>query len=160
MIYATLALKHWRVCLIGLLAFLLLMCLLKLQATSEHIKFLEQQYQNKLLVMQKDHEAYVANVDKMLIEARADEAQQRLTAEIKYNEEIKRINRDASVAHDRANSLSKQLTQANNRLKTARREAVEEYARTQTDVFSNCITEYRNMAKIADEYRADAERSK
>ena len=145
----TLLIKFWREGLIGVLVFVL-MGMITLVANKTHtIDNLKQQ-----------HALYVKEQSETQLKAQVEAQQQFIQAEQTYNAKLKQISRDADLAHTRADCLSKQLTQANSRVKTARREAVEEYSRVQGNVLSSCITEYRNMAKIADEYRADAGRLK
>ena len=142
-----LLLKFWREGLIGVLVFVLMGMITLVTNKTHTIDNLKQQ-----------HTLYVKEQSEIQLKAQVEAQQQLIQAEQTYNAKLKQISRDADLAHTRADSLSKQLTQANSRVKTARREAVEEYSRVQSNVLSSCITEYRNMAKIADEYRADAER--
>jgi regulator of protease activity HflC (stomatin/prohibitin superfamily) len=109
--------------------------------------------------LKNSHAIYVKDQQALQDKAQIEAQNKLINAEKEYNAKLLKISADADLASNRANSLSKQLAQANARLKTAKREAVEEYSRTQSDVLSKCITEYRNMAKIADEYRANAERN-
>ena len=142
-----LLLKFWREGLIGVLVFVLMGMITLITNKTHTIDNLKQQ-----------HTLYVKEQSEIQLKAQVEAQQQLIQAEQIYNAKLKQISRDADLAHTRADSLSKQLTQANSRFKTARREAVEEYSRVQSNVLSSCITEYRNMAKIADEYRADAGR--
>lgn len=140
-----LLLKFWREEIIGILVFVLMGMITLVTNKTHTIDNLKQQ-----------HTLYVKEQSEIQLKAQVEAQKKQIKAEQTYNEKLKQISRDAESAHDRADSLSKQLTQANARIKTARREAVEEYTRVQTNVLSSCITEYRNMAKVADEYRADA----
>ncbi len=79
-------------------------------------------------------------------------------AEQNYNAKIKQIQSDADSARSSANSLSKQLSIAKQRVSTAPRETVIEYADSSSDIFESCISEYRAVAQKADEHAADAER--
>ena len=142
-----LLLKFKRELLIGVLVFLLIGMIGVTTYKNQTIDNLKQQ-----------HALYVKEQSEIQLKAQVEAQQQLIQAEQTYNAKLKQISHDADLAHTRADSLSKQLTQANSRIKTARREAVEEYSRVQSNVLSSCITEYRNMAKIADEHRADAGR--
>ena len=142
-----LLIKFWREGIIGVLALLLLTQQFTINNKTHVIEILKQQ-----------HELYVKDQKEIQLLAQVEQQIKINKAEQTYNAKLKQISHDADLAHTRADSLSKQLTQANSRVKTARREAVEEYSRVQSNVLSNCITEYRNMAKVADEYRADAGR--
>ncbi|WP_418655234.1 hypothetical protein [Acinetobacter soli] len=85
-------------------------------------------------------------------------AEQITQAEQNYNAKIKQIQSDADSARSSADSLSKQLSIAKQRVSTASRETVIEYANTNSDVLESCITEYRAVAQKADEHAADTER--
>lgn len=156
MIYLAAILKFWRECLIALLAFLLLVTLMVLN--HKEVKIQEQKL---------EHANYVQKQTEALVQAQAnarkieqDYAKKALTAERNYSEKIKQISSDARLAESHANSLSKQLATANQRLSTATREASDEYTKTLSNVFESCITEYRKMAERADGHEADAERLK
>lgn len=142
-----LILKNWRWILLTF--FLLVFMFLLLRCAGLEYKL--QEVENR-------HNDYINHANELLLQARAEEAEKNLQLEKKYSEQIKKISIDADRSSASVSRLSKQLTQANSRIKTARREAVEEYARVQNHVLTNCIAEYRNMAKIADEHRVDAER--
>ncbi|WP_269914566.1 hypothetical protein [Acinetobacter sp. HY1485] len=142
-----LLIKFWREGIIGVLVFVLMGMITLVTNKAHTIDNLKQQ-----------HTLYVKEQNEIQLKAQVEAQQQLIQAEKTYNAKLKQISHDADLAHTRADSLSKQLTQANSRIKTARREAVEEYSRVQSNVLSSCITEYRNMAKVADEYRADARR--
>lgn len=109
--------------------------------------------------MKKEHAQYIKEQEQIQLKLQVESKDKLLNAEKQYSEQLKKISIDADRSNASASRLSKQLTEANSRLKTARREAVEEYSKKQSDVLSSCITEYRNMAKIADEYRANAEKN-
>lgn len=83
-----------------------------------------------------------------------------ILAERKYSEKLKQISHDTRIAESHANSLSKQLATANKRLSTATREASDQYTKTLSNVFDQCVTEYRKVAERADGHEADAERLK
>lgn len=79
-------------------------------------------------------------------------------AEHNYNAKIKQIQSDADSARSSADSLSKQLASAKQRMSAASRETIIEYADSSSDILESCITEYRSVAQKADEHAADAER--
>lgn len=85
-------------------------------------------------------------------------AEQITQAEQNYNVKIKQIQSDADSARSSADSLSKQLSIAKQRVSTAPRETVIEYSNTGSDLLESCITEYRAVAQKADEHAADAGR--
>ncbi|MBF7686482.1 hypothetical protein I2F17_11700 [Acinetobacter sp. B10A] len=156
MTYLLLILKFWRECLIVLLAFLLVFALIVVN--HKEIKLQEQKLEHANYV-QKHTEANVqAQANTRKIEQ--EYANKALTAERNYSEKIKQISSDARIAESHANSLSKQLATANQRLSTATREASDEYTKTLSNVFDQCVTEYRKMAEAADGHEADAEKLK
>lgn len=154
MTYLYLAAKFWRECIIAVLAFLLLICLFIQNHQAAEIK--DQKQQHADYVTQQEIAA-----EKSKTQAAQQEqkwAEQITQAEQNYNAKIKQINADAIAAQSSANSLSKQLASAKQRLSTASRETVIEYADSSSDILESCITEYRNVAQKADEHAADAER--
>lgn len=154
MSYLYLVLKYWRECIIVFLAFLLLICMFVQNHQAGQIKTLEQQRAD-YIIQQK------LAAEKSKTQAAQQEqkwAEQITQAEQNYNAKIKQINADAIAAQSSANSLSKQLASAKQRLSTASRETVIEYADSSSDILESCITEYRNVAQKADEHAADAER--
>lgn len=154
MSYLYLVLKYWRECIIVVLAFLLLICLFIQNHQAAEIKDQKQQHAD-YITQQK------LAVEKAKIQAAQHErrwAEQITQAEQNYNVKIKQVQSDAIAAQSSANSLSKQLASAKQRLSTASRETVIEYADSSSDILESCITEYRNVAQKADEHAADAER--
>lgn len=154
MTYLYLAAKFWRECIIAVLAFLLLTCL-----------FIQNHQAGELKDQKQQHADYVTQQEIAAEKSKTQAAQQEqkwaeqiTQAEQNYNAKIKQINADAIAAQSSANSLSKQLASAKQRLSTASRETVIEYADSSSDILESCITEYRNVAQKADEHAADAER--
>ncbi|MBF7682951.1 hypothetical protein I2F27_06370 [Acinetobacter sp. B5B] len=154
MAYLLLILKFWRECLIALLTCLVLLYVLLLNHKNLQI---QQQKFYYASYVQKQTEANVqAQANARKIEQ--DYAKKTLEAEKNYSEKIKQISHDARIAESHVHSLSKQLTDANKRLSTATREASNEYTKKLSNVFDQCVTEYRKMAERADGHEADAER--
>lgn len=154
MTYLYLATKYWRECIIVALAFLLLICLFIQNHQAAEIK--DQKQQHADYVTQQEIAA-----EKSKTQAAQQEqkwAEQITQAEQNYNAKIKQINADAIAAQSSANSLSKQLNIAKQRLSAASKETIIEYTNTSSDILESCITEYRNVAQKADEHAADAER--
>lgn len=154
MTYLYLAAKFWRECIIAVLAFLLLICL-----------FIQNHQAAEIKDQKRLHADYVTQQEIAAEKSKTQAAQQEqkwaeqiTQAEQNYNAKIKQINADAIAAQSSANSLSKQLASAKQRLSTASRETVIEYADSSSDILESCITEYRNVAQKADEHAADAER--
>ncbi|ENV18718.1 hypothetical protein [Acinetobacter guillouiae] len=150
MTYLYLAVKAWREILIGLLAFLLFICLALLNHKSGQIE----KYKQAEIILQAENAK--ARADAAIKEKQWSE--QQLKAEQNYNAKIKQIESDADLAQSSADSLSKQLKVANSRLSSASKETIIEYTNTNSDILENCITEYRTVAEKADEHAADAER--
>ena len=154
MTYLYLAAKFWRECIIAVLAFLLLICLFIQNHQAAEIKDQKQQHAD-YIIQQK------LAAEKSKTQAAQQEqkwAEQITQAEQNYNAKIKQINADAIAAQSSANSLSKQLASAKQRLSTASRETVIEYADSSSDILESCITEYRKMAGNADAERLDKEK--
>ncbi len=154
MTYLYLAAKFWRECIIAVLAFLLLICLFIQNHQAAEIKDQKQQHADYITQQQ-------LATERAKVQAAQQEkvwAEQITKAEQNYNVKIKQINADADSARSSADSLSKQLARAKQRLSAASRETVIEYADSSSDILESCITEYRNVAQKADEHAADAER--
>ena len=150
MTYLYLAVKFWRGILIGLLAFLLFICLALLnQKTGQIEKFKQTE-----IILQAENAK--AKADSALKEKQWSE--QRLEAEQNYNAKIKQIESDSRLASASADSLSKQLKVANSRLSSSTKETIIEYTNTNSDTLEKCITEYQTVAEKADGHAADAER--
>lgn len=150
MTYLYLAVKFWRGILIGLLAFLLFICLALLnQKTGQIEKFKQTE-----IILQAENAK--AKADSALKEKQWSE--QRLEAEQNYNAKIKQIESDSRLASASADSLSKQLKVANSRLSSSTKETIIEYTNSNSDTLEKCITEYQTVAEKADGHAADAER--
>ncbi|MDN5418961.1 MAG: hypothetical protein L0G09_16150 [Acinetobacter sp.] len=150
MTYLYLAVKAWREILIGLLAFLLIICLGLLDSKTGQIE----KYKQTEIILQAENAK--AKTSAALKERQWSE--QQLKAEQNYNAKIKQIKSDADLAQSSANSLSKQLKIANSRLPSASKETIVEYTIANSDILENCITEYRTVAEKADGHAADAEK--
>ncbi|WP_151982399.1 hypothetical protein [Acinetobacter guerrae] len=151
MAYLYLAAKFWRECIIVVLAFLLLICLFVQNHQAAEIKDQKQL-----------HADYVAAQEVSIAKAKADAAIQEKTwaekitkAEQNYNVKIKKIQSDATAAQSAANSLSKQLSIAKQRLSSSSSETNNQYTSTLSDVFEQCVEKYREVAQRADEHRAN-----
>ena len=142
--------SKWREILIGLLAFLLLICLALLNHKTGQIE----KYKQAEIVLQAENAK--AKASAALKEKQWSE--QQLKAEQNYNAKIKQIKSDADLAQSSADSLSKQLKIANSRLPSATKETIVEYTIANSDILENCITEYRTVAEKADGHAVDAER--
>lgn len=142
-----LLLKYWREGVIGLVSLLLTWALFYIYYEYNQIKSLKQ-----------DHLIYVQQQEQLQLKAQVDADQKMITAERNYNEKIKQINADANHAQSVANSLSKQLSSAKERLSQAPKQTIIEYTNTNSDVLNECITEYREVAQKADGHATDAKR--
>ena len=145
-----LIISKWRDILIGLLAFLLLICLALLNHKTGQIE----KYKQTEIILQAENAK--AKTSAVLKEKQWSE--QQLKAEQNYNAKIKQIESDADIAQSSADSLSKQLKIAGSRLPSASKETIVEYTIANSDILENCITEYRAVAEKADGHAADAER--
>lgn len=145
-----LIISKWRDILIGLLAFLLLICLALLNHKTGKIE----KYKQTEIILQAENAK--AKASAALKEKQWSE--QQLKAEQNYNAKIKQIESDADIAQSSADSLSKQLKIAGSRLSSASKETIVEYTIANSDILENCITEYRTVAEKADGHAADAEK--
>ncbi len=154
MSYLYLVLKYWRECIIAVLAFLLLICLFIQNHQAAEIKDQKRLHANYITQQQ-------LAAEKSKVQAAQQEkvwAEQITKAEQNYNAKIKQIESDASDAQSSANSLSKQLSIAKQRLSAASRETSDEYCATLGNVFERSIEEYTKMARYADEHRVNEEK--
>lgn len=154
MTYLYLATKYWRECIIAVLAFLLLICLFIQNHQAAEIKDQKRLHANYITQQQ-------LAAEKSKVQAAQQEkvwAEQITKAEQNYNAKIKQIESDASDAQSSANSLSKQLSIAKQRLSAASRETSDEYCATLGNVFERSIEEYTKMARYADEHRVNEEK--
>jgi len=142
--------SKWREILIGLLAFLLFICLGLLNHKTGQIE----KYKQTEIILQAENAK--AKADSALKEKQWSE--QQLKAEQNYNAKIKQIESDSRLASASADSLSKQLKIASSRLSSATKETIIEYTNTNSDILEKCITEYQEVAKAADGHAADAEK--
>lgn len=144
--------KRWTLIIILLVCCLFQSCQLNNQAGQ--IKNLKQQHADYITQQQ-------LATEKAKVQAAQQEkvwAEQIMQVEQNYHAKIKQIQSDADSARSSADSLSKQLVSAKQRVSTASRETIIEYSNTGSDVLESCITEYRAVAQKADEHAADAER--
>lgn len=144
--------KRWTLIIILLICCLFQSCQVNNQAGQ--IKTLKQQHADYITQQQLATEkakVQTAQQEKLW-------AEQITQAEQNYNVKIKQIQSDADSARSSADSLSKQLSIAKQRVSTATRETIIEYADSSSDLLEACTTEYRTVAQKADEHAADAER--
>ena len=120
---------------------------------------------NQINTLKKEHADYVLKqqlaVEKAKVAAREQEkkwSEQIATAESNYNAKIQEITHDASVASANADSLRNQIGIANSRLPSASTKTASEYTATLSNVFQDCVAEYTELAKQADQDRAIAEK--
>lgn len=144
--------KRWALIIILLICSLFQSC--QVNKLASQIKTLKQQ-----------HADYVTQQQLATEKAKVDAAIQEKTwsdkitkAEQNYNVKIKQIQSDATAAQSAANSLSKQLSIAKQRMSAASRETSDQYTATLSDVFEQCVSEYREVAQRADEHRANEEK--
>ncbi len=144
--------KRW-----ALIIILLICCLFQLRQVNQlagEIKTLKQQHADYITQQQ-------LATERAKVQAAQQEkvwAEQISKAEQNYNAKIKQIQSDADSARSSADSLSKQLARAKQRLSTASRETNNQYTSTLSDVFEQCVEKYREVAQRADEHRANEER--
>lgn len=146
--------KRWTLIIILLICCLFQSCQVNNNNQAGQIKNLKQQHADYITQQQ-------LATEKAKVQAAQQEkvwAEQIMQVEQNYHAKIKQIQSDADSARSSADSLSKQLVSAKQRVSTASRETIIEYSNTGSDVLESCITEYRAVAQKADEHAADAER--
>ncbi len=123
------------------------------------------QLSGQIKTLKQQHADYIAQHQLATEKAKVQTAQQErrwveqiTQAEQNYNAKIKQIQSDADSARSSADSLSKQLSIAKQRVSTASRETSGEYCATLGNVFERSIEEYTKMARYADEHRANEEK--
>lgn len=144
--------KRWALIIILLICCLFQSC--QVNQLSGQTKTLKQQHADYMTQQQ-------LAAEKAKVQAAQQErrwAEQITKAEQNYHAKIKQIQSDADSTRSSADSLSKQLASAKQRLSTASRETVIEYSITGSDLLEACTAEYRFMAQKAEEHAADAER--
>lgn len=144
--------KRWSLIIVLLICCLFQSC--QVNKLAGEIKTLKQQHAD-YITQQK------LAVEKAKIQAAQHErrwAEQITQAEQNYNVKIKQVQSDVITAQSSANSLSKQLAIAKQRLSAASRETSDEYCATLGNVFERSIEEYTKMARYADEHTANEER--
>ncbi|WP_343316210.1 hypothetical protein AAC899_09110 [Acinetobacter soli] len=144
--------KRWTLIIILLICCLFQSC--QVNKLAGQIKTLKQQHAD--YITQQELAAEKAKVQAAQQERRW--AEQITQAEQNYNAKVKQIQSDADSARSSADSLSKQLSIAKQRVSTAPRETIIEYSNTNSDVLESCITEYRAVAQKADEHAASQRR--
>ena len=72
--------------------------------------------------------------------------------------QIQAANIDARNAQFSANSMSKQLSEANKRLSSASKQTIINYATANSELLESCTAEYRSLAEKADGHSVDAMR--
>ena len=144
--------KRWTLIIILLICCLFQSC--QVNKLAGQIKTLKQQHAD--YITQQNLAAEKAKVQAAQNERRW--AEQITQAEQNYNAKIKQIQSDADSARSSADSLSKQLSIAKQRVSTATRETIIEYTNASGVVLEKCVNEYRAVAQRADEHAADAKR--
>ncbi len=149
--WIVIAAKFWREIIIVFLAFLLLTCLFIQNHQAAEIKDQKQQHADYITQQQ-------LATERAKVQAAQQEkvwAEQITKAEQNYNVKIKQVQSDATAAQSAANSLSKQLSIAKQRLSSSSSETNNQYTSTLSDVFEQCVEKYREVAQRADEHRAN-----
>ncbi|WP_228199858.1 MULTISPECIES: hypothetical protein [Acinetobacter] len=122
-------------------------------------------WQDDYALLDAKYKTDVAKAEALTEKAKADAvakekqwSEKLLKAEIQHREDIKQIIADSNSAKSAIDRLSKQIDTASNRMSTATRETIIEYASASSVVLEKCVNEYRTVAQRADEHAADAKR--
>lgn len=111
------------------------------------------------------YQAYIDNQDKLMAIAQSDAlakekelTEKLLKAEENYSEKIKIANDDANRTNASIDRLSKQLSEARRNSSTATKETIIKYVDTTSELFRDCVIEYRKMGSNAQSERIDKEK--
>ena len=122
-------------------------------------------WQDDYALLDAKYQTDLAKAEALTEKAKADAivkekqwSEKLLKAEIQHREDIKQIIIDSNSAKSAIDRLSKQIDTASNRMSTATRETIIEYASASGVVLEKCVNEYRTVAQRADEHAADAKR--
>lgn len=154
MTYFYILLKEWKMFLISILSFAIVILLL----TGNRLESEKTKIENSFSNYKKDQAILI---EKYNAEAKRKElvwASKITEAERNATKKIIEANDARRSAESAASRLSKQLSTANQRLSEATRETAIAYATTTNSVLDSCIAEYRVMAEKADGHAIDAER--
>ena len=122
-------------------------------------------WQDEYALLDSKYQTDLAKDEALTEKAKADAiakekqwSERLLKAEIQHRDDIKQIIADSNSAKSAIDRLSKQIDTASNRMSTATRETIIEYASASGVVLEKCVNEYRTVAQRADEHAADAKR--
>lgn len=79
--------------------------------------------------------------------------------EVRHSEQLSKMHIDYNAIIISNDRLSKQLTEATNKLQNADSDTVRAYASTTTELFRDCVGKYSGMGKIAQQHRLAEERA-
>ena len=152
--------KFYEAVIIALAAFLLL-ALIGFGVQTWRVS----SWQDDYALLNSKYQTDLAKAEALTEKAKADAvakekqwSERLLKAEIQHRDDIKQIIADSNSAKSAIDRLSKQIDTASNRMSTATRETIIEYASASGVVLEKCVNEYRTVAQRADEHAADAKR--
>lgn len=151
---ATLILSNKRITIIVMLLISLFVSLWYANSIKGDLNKLEAKYQS-----------YIDNQDKLLTMAQSDAlakekelTEKLLLAEERANEKIKIANDDTNRANASIDRLSKQLSEARRISSTATKETIIKYVDTTSELFRDCVIEYRKMGEHSQSERIAKEK--
>lgn len=119
-------------------------------------------YQDDYSKLNNEYAAFKAAIrDKMaqsLTEAQSKTIalqNQKIESENAYAEKIKTLKADNVKLDDVIGGLSKQLNRSSDKLVSVTKDTAIRYSRTQNELFTRCVSEYKTMAGYADQERAE-----
>ncbi|WP_180110514.1 hypothetical protein [Acinetobacter sp. YH12098] len=152
--------KFYEAVIIVMAVFLLL-SLVGLGIQSWRVSALKDDY----ALLESKYQTDVAKAEALTEKAKAEAialekkwSEKLLNAEITHNAKLQEIITDSNSAKSAVERLSKQINTATDRMSTATRETIIEYASANGDILEKCVSEYRTVAQRADEHAADAKR--
>lgn len=132
----------------------------------QHVGVLKDQVEQRdaqIVLLKDKHKTYIEQQKQLIAEQKKQAKQQEriwndkvAKAKEDYNVKIKTLKTDNVVLERNANSLSKQLAESRKQLSTATNDSIRSYTATLTNVFEQCVKEYRDVAKRADEHAIEA----
>lgn len=115
--------------------------------------------------LKKTHSDYLKNQEILSLEQKVKNKEKQLQQEQKIKEveqnaitRIKTAQAAADTALLASNRLSEQNRIATSRMSTATKETIINYTIVGSELLESCVSEYREMAKIADGHATDAKR--
>jgi hypothetical protein len=152
--FLALALKYWYIVIITLL----LAIATSLRNDVNKLNAEKDVLNSNMVALVQKHKTDLLEAQKKSQEKEIEILTKQKEVEVKYNEQIKALNNDVIIAHNSANSLSKQLADNTVKLSTASKAEVSTYNKSISIVLEDIARKYLYMAVEADTKRLAEER--